>query len=170
MNLVTVLPGAIIGPNFGRGTPSTDVIQAMMMGSMRMGTVDSIFPALDVRDVADAHILAAQNDADGRFIVGADTEPTFHELLKIMNRIDQSVPLPMMTVPRFAYSALPFFDWLSHKTMKTPRTMTKKLLDSIGTSKMVADNQRAKSVLGWRPNISLEQSLRDTMNELKQQR
>lgn len=75
--------------------------------------------------------------------------------------------MPMMTIPKFAHSALPFFNWLSNKAMKTPRTMTRELIHSIGTTKMVADNSRAKEVLGWCPRISLEQSLSDTMRELR---
>ena len=168
IHLATILPGAIIGPGFGRGTPSTDIILAMTMGSMRMGTIDSVYPVIDVRDVVEAHILAAQKDAKGRFIIGADKEPTFVEILEVMRKIDPSVPTAMMIVPRLFYPALPAFDWLSNKTMGTPRTMTRELISSIGGSRMLSNNQRAKDELGWTQQVDLETTLRDTMHELAQ--
>jgi len=166
VNLATILPGAIIGPNFGRGTPTTDIILAIIMGSMRIGTIDNIFPVLDVRDIVEAHILAAEQDATGRFIIGADEEPTFSDIIEVMRKIDASVPKSMMVVPKLFYPMLPMFDWLSHKTMGTPRTMTRELINTIGDTKMIANNQRAKDVLGWSQKIDLETSLRATMTEL----
>jgi dihydroflavonol-4-reductase len=58
VNLVTVLPGAICGPEFARNTPSIDVFEGTMLGTMRMSAPDGTFPYVDIRDAISAHVLA----------------------------------------------------------------------------------------------------------------
>ncbi len=167
VDLVTVLPGAMIGPNFGGGTQSTDFVLAIIKGSMRLGTITAKPPFIDVRDVVRGHILAAQKGASGRYILSADAPPAFPEIIKIMRAIDPKVPGAMMIVPKAMYGVLPFFDWLSNKTLGAPRTMTADFAKAMQSGNMLANNSKAKRELGWKQTISLEQSLRDTMTELR---
>jgi len=168
IKLATILPGAILGPNFGTGTQSTDFIKAMMMGSMRMGTIGIYFPVIDVRDVARAHILAAEQGVVGRFAAVSDVEtaPKFVDLLKLMRTINTKVPKPMMVLPQIAHGTVPLVDWLMNKLIGSPRTVTRAFMSTLGAEQVLASNAKAKSVLGWKPIISLEQTLRDTMAEL----
>jgi len=138
INLATILPSGIIGPNFGKGTQSTDMILAMMQGAMRFGTIDRIAAFIDIRDVVSAHILAAEKDAKGRFIVNSSQPATLSELLDIMHGIDATVPRPMMIVPRFAYGGLPVFDWLMNKIRGTPRSLTREFVAGLKTGNMLA--------------------------------
>ena len=167
LNLVTILPGAILGPNFGKGTQTTDYILAPMMGSMRLGTIRATLPIIDVRDVVDGHILAAEQDANGRFVIGADDAVEFPEILNVMRRVDPKTPKALSVMPRTAMRILPMFDWVTHKLLGTPRIMTREMAQTMATGSLVADNSRAKRELGWHPKIGLEQTLRDTMQELK---
>ena len=167
VDLVTVLPGGVLGPNFGRGTQSTDFILAVMKGSMRMGTIEARMPIVDVRDIARGHILAAEKDGKGRYILAADDPPKFPKIIKTMREIDPKVPKAMMVVPKAMYGALPFFDWMSNKTLGTPRTITAEVASAFKKGDMLADNSRAKRELGWAPKVTLEQTLRDTMAELR---
>ena len=166
ISLATILPTGIIGPDFGKGTQSTDIVLALMKGAMRFGTVDRIAAFIDIRDVVSAHILAAQKDATGRFIVNASEPVTMPELLEIMHRIDARVPRPMFTVPTFAYGGLPVFDWLLNKTIGTPRSMTREFIAGFRTGNMLASNKMTKDKLGWVDRVPIETSLRDTMTEL----
>lgn len=167
VDLVTVLPGAVIGPHFGRGTQSTDFVLAIMKGSMRMGTIMVRPPFIDVRDIVRGHILAAQKGSSGRYILAADAPPAFPEVIETMRQIDPKVPAALMVMPKAMYGALPFFDWLSNKTMGSPRTVTAAFAESVKSGSMLANSGKAKRELGWRPSVSLEQSLRDTMGELR---
>lgn len=167
VDLVTVLPGGVLGPNFGRGTQSTDFILAVMKGSMRMGTIEARMPIVDVRDIARGHILAAEKDGKGRYILAADDPPKFPKIIETMREIDPKVPKAMMVVPKAMYGALPFFDWMSNKTLGTPRTITAEVASAFKKGDMLADNSRAKRELGWAPKVTLEQTLRDTMAELR---
>ena len=64
----------------------------------------------------------------------------------------------------------PLFDWMNAKTLGTPRIANPDLIASIRGRRWNASNRRARDVLGWEPRISLEQSLRDTMGELRKHR
>jgi nucleoside-diphosphate-sugar epimerase len=113
LDLVTVLPGGIIGPGFARGTASTDFIESIMLGGLKMGAPDANFPAVDVRDVVTGHILAAESGATGRFLIVNDVLPSLFELARVMRgssdgaskyRSNRAWPIRW---PRFADCARP---------------------------------------------------------------
>lgn len=167
LDLVAILPGAITGPGFVRNTPSIDLIEMMMRGGLRAGVPAMNCPVVDVRDVARAHLLAAGRDCEGRFVVCNDTLPSFRTMLEAMHAIDSSIPLPRMAIPDFAVGALPLFDRLNERMLRTPRTITREMLGTFRGKVWNASNRRAREVLGWRPEISLAQTLRDTIETLR---
>jgi dihydroflavonol-4-reductase len=170
VNLVTVLPGAICGVGFSRNTPSTDTIECIMRGYFRFGIPNLNFPYVDVRDVVAAHILAAEKECEGRFIVCNDHLPTLAELNQAMHGIDPSVPLPMMRMPNLMIGAAPLFDRVYHRLLGTPRIASPEFLATARGNIFNASNARAKRELGWTQSIPLEQSLRDTMETIKANR
>lgn len=170
LNMVTILPGGICGPGFSRNTPSLDVVEAMMYGAFRMGVPDGNFPYVDVRDVVSAHVLAADRDAQGRFIAINDEQPHFRTILEAMHRIDPRVKLPLMSMPEFMVPVLPLFDRLNALTLGTPRIAAPDLMATLRGKRWNASNHRARQVLGWAPKVSLEDSLRDTMTALRARR
>jgi dihydroflavonol-4-reductase len=170
LNMVTVLPGAILGPGFARNTPSIDAIEAMSIGALRFGAPDMNFPLVDVRDVVAAHLLAAEKDCEGRFAAINDTQPTFRSMLETMHAIDPKIPLPMMQMPRFLARALPLFDRLNHAMLGTPKSLSSELAASLQGKIWNVSNRRAKERLGWRQSITMEQSLRDTLETIRANR
>jgi dihydroflavonol-4-reductase len=170
LNLATVLPGSIGGPGFARNTPTIDVLEAIMYGAFRMGVPDSNLPYVDVRDVVSAHLLAAERDAQGRFIAANDVQPTFRDLMEVMHRIDPAVKPPLLGMPSFMVPVLPLFDRLNAAMLGTPRVASPDLLATLRNKVWNASNRRAREVLGWAPRIGLEQSLRDTMAAIRARR
>jgi dihydroflavonol-4-reductase len=170
LNLVTVLPGSFGGPGFHKNTPTIDTLEALMLNAFRMGCPDMNLPYVDVRDVAAAHVLATERDVQGRFIVVNDELPTFRRLLELMHAIDPAVKLPLMSLPDAMTTLFPLFDWLNAKTLGTPRIANSDLIAMLRGQRWNASNRRAKELLGWQPRVSLEQSLRDTMGAIRQQR
>lgn len=167
VDLVAILPGAMTGPGFVRNTPSIDIVEAMTRGALRMGVPDMNLPIVDVRDVVRAHLLAAAIDCDGRFAVCNDVLPSMRTLLETMHAIDRSIPLPWTSIPDFAVGALPLFDRMNARLLRTPRTLTREVIGTLRGRIWNASNRRAREVLGWRPEISLEQTLRDTIDTIR---
>jgi dihydroflavonol-4-reductase len=167
VNLVTILPPAIVGPDFHRRTPSTDLIEGIMLGTMRLGAPRLNPPLVDVRDAVKAHILAGQKDVSGRFIICNDRLPSFLELTRMMRRIDPAVPAALGQIPSFALGLAPFFDAMNAKLLWSPRVMTPELVASIKGKSFSVSTERAKAELGWRQEVLLEQSLADTMHAIR---
>lgn len=168
VKLVTVLPGAILGPGFLKRTTSTDVVEGIMLGGMRMGAPNSNFPAVDIRDVIEGHLLAAEKECSGRFAIINDHQPYLVEMTRIMHEIDKAVPESRMVFPDFMVkSAGTFFDWLNFRMYGAPRIISGELLQSFIGREFAISNERAKRELGWRQMIPLEQSLADTMATLR---
>lgn len=170
VDMVSILPGVMVGPGFNRRTASTNLIESIMLGGMRMGAPDSDIVPVDVRDVTQGHILAAESGASGRFIVSNDHTVHFFDLAQTMHRIDSSIPPPARIIPDAVVGLGPLFDWLNHKMLGTPRTFQSDMVAATRGRTWTVSNARAKRELGWRQQIPLEQSLTDTMSTLRQLR
>jgi dihydroflavonol-4-reductase len=170
VDLVTVLPGGALGPGFARRTPSTDLVEIIMLGGMKMGAPDMNFPAVDIRDVVTGHILAAESGESGRFIICNDVLPSMFELAQAMHRVDPSIPAAPRKFPAFATSLGAMFDWINHKTLGTPRSIGSEFIAAVKGKEWTMSNERAKRVLGWRQEIPLERSLADTIATLRKLR
>jgi len=167
VNLVTLLPGAVCGPGFTRGTPSTDLVEAAMLGAFRFGAPRMTFPIVDVRDVVRGHVLAAESNAGGRFLLCGDSFPTLRELTRLMHAIDPKVPAAPMTMPDFTGPLLPYLDRLNSKLLDAPLTLTPEFVEAMLGRQFNASNARARAELGWRPEIPISRTLSDTMDTLR---
>lgn len=167
VDLVTLLPGAVCGPGFARGTPSTDLVEGIMRGTLRFGAPRMNFPIVDVRDVVRGHILAAETEVRGRFLLCGDSFPTLRELTRMMHAVDPKVPSAPMTMPDFIGPLLPYLDWLNSKLYDSPLTLTPEFVEAMLGRQFNASNARARAELGWQPEIPLSQTLSDTMDTIR---
>lgn len=108
--MVSVNPGLILGPSF---TPASDsgslfLLDELFQGYFCYGAPDFSFTTADVRDVADAHIAAAENqEAEGRYIVAAETMASFHEMSRILRtRHPRDLRLPRTRLPHWPVRVL----------------------------------------------------------------
>lgn len=102
-NLVTINPGMILGPSL---TPASEsgslfLLDEMFRGYFFYGMPDLSLACVDVREVAAAHILAAQNPAaKGRYIVAEDHTRTFLEIAAVARRVHpKPYLLPTWQIP-----------------------------------------------------------------------
>lgn len=101
LNLVSILPLLILGPNIHRLTESTSIIDNILHN--RYLIIPPIFVNIvDVRDVALAHLLAYENPAAcGRYIVG-NNPTSMDEVFSYVNEI-QPVRIPLIKLPVAAF-------------------------------------------------------------------
>ncbi|MDC0767023.1 NAD-dependent epimerase/dehydratase family protein [Streptomyces sp. HD] len=108
--MVSVNPGLILGPSL---TPASEsgslfLLEELFKGYFFYGAPDFSFTTVDVREVADAHIAAAENpDAKGRYILAAPTMTSFHEMSRIIrSRRPRDLRLPRTALPHWPVRVL----------------------------------------------------------------
>ncbi|WP_328869538.1 NAD-dependent epimerase/dehydratase family protein [Streptomyces sp. NBC_00287] len=103
--MVSVNPGLILGPSL---TPASEsgslfLLDELFKGYFFYGAPDFSFTTADVREVADAHIAAAERPgAHGRYIVAAPTMTSFHDIARIVRtRHPRDLRLPRTGLPHW---------------------------------------------------------------------
>lgn len=141
--LVTILPGAVLGPYMAGKRSSTDSIFEMIFKGMPVPNV--IYPVADVRDLADLHILAMEkNEADGQRFIAEAEEMTMPRMAKLLKETYPDYKVSTMVIPDFVIGIMAKF----LPPMKVLNTM-------IGL-KYHRDNTKARRLLGWNPRSAKE--------------
>lgn len=148
LELVTLCPGLVLGPNFYKHTASTANVAAYINNQVpfRVPLQTSV---VDVRDVAEAHILAFESRiTTGRFLVSGHHVEDFCEIL---SRYDREMLLPSRV--------------LSLAEAKIFAEKSGAPVEMIGSSFRYTD-QKAKHELGWTPR-PLAETMTDTIDWIK---
>ncbi|MDY5629302.1 NAD-dependent epimerase/dehydratase family protein [Limosilactobacillus coleohominis] len=152
--LVTLLPGAIMGPSMAGKRSSTDQIFEMILKGMPSPNV--IYPVVDVRDLADLHIKAMNNQiADNKRLIAESEEMTMPEMARFMKQHFPGFKVRTITIPNWLVASLSHFS----SQMKTLNTM-------IGL-KYHRDHSQARKLLNWNPRPAKDTVL-DSVNYLIQ--
>ena len=148
LDLVALCPSIILGPNFYKYTPSTVNVGAVVHNQVPF-RVPIGLAAVDVRDVAEAHILAYENrTASGRYLVTGTRIP---DLFGALSECD-----PDIVVPERALS------------LDEARELAEKSgmpVELVGKPYRYSD-ARIRSELGWQPRPVAE-TLHDTIAWIK---
>jgi dihydroflavonol-4-reductase len=143
--LVVVCPGVVLGPNFYKHTPSTVPVAAMVHNQLPF-RIQAALSVVDVRDLADAHILAYEHpQAQGRYLATGNHVP---DLMAALADISPDVRLPERMLSIAESRALA-------QKSGTP-------LELVGQSYRY-DDRRIRRELGWQPR-PLQETLRDTVD------
>ncbi|KAK4233077.1 hypothetical protein C8A03DRAFT_39243 [Achaetomium macrosporum] len=106
-DLVVICPGLVLGPSL---SPTSDsgslaLIDQLLGGLLMVGVPALSWPLVDVRDVATAHVRAAEvPEAKGRYIIADSKTTSFLDLSKSFKRV-HSKPrvLPTWQLPVLAF-------------------------------------------------------------------
>lgn len=114
-SLVCVNPALVLGPSLTVNTQSgsVEVLEQFANGMTLLGVPPMWNGIVDVRDVADAHILAAFNEnASGRYIISGGSLNLL-EMGKILRQhFGQKFPFPRNQVPKKAFKLIgPLFGY-----------------------------------------------------------
>ncbi|MAF48096.1 MAG: SDR family NAD(P)-dependent oxidoreductase [Rhodospirillales bacterium] len=167
LDMVSVLPGGIIGPGFNRSTPSTDFVEAFAKGSLRIGAPDISFPFVDIRDVALVHRLAYEKGEAGSRYIAINDAVSLYDMVIAMNRVDPKIGKPLMKMPGFMTGMVPYVDAMMAKLAGYPHSYTMALHNSWNGREWRIDDSKTRTALGYAPSVGLEQSLGDTLDQLR---
>ncbi|MGB3589052.1 MAG: aldehyde reductase, partial [Tunicatimonas sp.] len=139
-NLVVINPGLVVGPPLSdqSGSESIKIIQQLTDGSLKMGVPQLHNGVVDVRNVAEAHIAAAQKDgAQGRHIL-VNKVMTLLEMSEILRtEFGTKYALPSRELPKFLV-------WLAAPTVGLTRKYVKQ---NVGYP-IAFDNSKSTEQLG----------------------
>ncbi|HSW14183.1 MAG TPA: aldehyde reductase [Solimonas sp.] len=143
-DLVTINPVLVLGPSLARNSASTSIVTMKQLGNgmMRSGAPKLTMGIVDVRDVAQAHILAGYTPAaEGRHILCAG-ERSLLQLGTALRAKFPAYPFPRKETPTFLV-------WAVAPLVKLQRSFVSK---NIGLPLRI-DNRRGREKLGlnYRP-------------------
>jgi dihydroflavonol-4-reductase len=143
MELATVNPVGVFGPVLGADIATTiGIIKRMLEGDMP-GLPKLTFGAVDVRDVADLHLLAMTHPAakHQRFLAVAGEFMTFHDIATVLKQRfgEQARKVPTRGIPDWVIRAVALWD-----------SGAKMVTGELGKRKN-ATSEKAQKMLGWAP-------------------
>lgn len=158
-DLVVINPSFVIGPGINpRGTSeSFNLVRQLGDGTMKAGVPDWAMPAVDVRDLAEAHYRAAVTpEAEGRHIISGHNT-SFPELAKVLRaHYGDAYPFPKKALPKWLV-------WLVGPL--ADKNLTRKMISLNVNLPFRADNSKGVRELGmtYRP---IEESIVDFFEQM----
>ncbi|WP_210420800.1 hypothetical protein [Chitinophaga sp. XS-30] len=158
LEFVTINPVAIYGPSLDEHiSGSFRLLENLLSGSMK--AVPNIpLNVVDVRDVADIHILAMTNPAakGQRFIASADGQITLPEIAELLKRKLPEVAKKVTTkkLPDFFINIASLFN-----SQAKEGAMLLKINRNVS-------NAKAKNLLGWQPIATQEQTILEAVKSM----
>ena len=140
MELVTICPGAILGPVLEKdfGTSANIVIKTMDGSSPAIPKIG--FDMVDVRSVADLHVRAMEiKEAANQRFVGSAGFMSFKEVADTLRQAYPGWKIPGKSLPDFMVKLISNFE----KSLKP-------ILIDLGKERKV-DNTKARTILNWEP-------------------
>ncbi|MGV8830920.1 MAG: SDR family oxidoreductase [Devosia sp.] len=148
LELVTMLPVAVMGPVMGAEiSGSNHLIQTMLNGGMT-AFPNLFIPIVDVRDVATAHILAMTNPkaAGERFLLSNGAALAIRDIGAVLKAElgEAARNIPARSIPDMALRLIGLFN-----------ARVRPIVTDLGYAKKTS-NQKATGVLGWTPRAPRE--------------
>ncbi|GAB5389642.1 MAG: NAD-dependent epimerase/dehydratase family protein [Alphaproteobacteria bacterium] len=158
-DLVTINPSLVIGPglNASATSESFKLVRQMGDGTLKTGAPRWGVGAVDVRDLADAHIKAGFTPAaSGRYIVSGHNTDLYDMARLLRGKYGKDFPLPRNTIPKALV-------WLFGPLMN--KSLTRKSISRNVGIDWKADNSKGVTELGltYRP---LKQSMEEFFQQL----
>ena len=146
LELVTVLPVAVMGPVMGRDISGANQLVQRILAGRLPGYPDLWFPIVDVRDVANAHVLAmtAPGAAGERFLISSGPAIAMKQIGAILKAHLGAAArrVPTRSLPNAVVRIGAVF---------SPELRS--VAADLGYVKKIS-NEKARRVLGWQPRPS----------------
>jgi nucleoside-diphosphate-sugar epimerase len=156
-SLVVLNPGFVMGPSLTNASesPSLSFMLDILKGKQKMGVPHLEFSFVDVRDIAKAHILAAENaKAKGRHIIISEVTSFLEFCNLIGKQFGDKFALPKKELPKFLLYLVGWTQGISWKFVNS----------NVGIP-IAFDNSKSKKELGME-YIPLAKTVEDNVNQL----
>jgi len=162
LDSVVVCPTGVIGPYDFRGALTTRTLIDFARGRMKI-TVDGAYDFVDVRDVADGFVRAAEKGRKGQFYILSGERITMDKLMEILSE-NSGVKPPGHKIPAWLAGAAGMVSPLYYRlARKTPR-FTYYTIDTLRSNSYIS-NEKARRELGYNPR-PVRETIRDTYSWL----
>ena len=153
IKLTTILPSVVLGPGIGSPVRRGSMEYMLMLINKEMPVAPPLKHGVcDVRDVAEMHIAALENDKSiGKRMIITENAYWVKEVCQMLNKHGHKAPT--FTPPVFLVKFLANFD----KTIKPVKPL-------LGVD-VNFNTETSKSILGYNP-IPIEQTIKDTCDFL----
>lgn len=150
LDLVSTLPGTLVGPNCFKLTPTMSYLQQAIKGEVFLD-INLCFNFVDVRDVAAGMIAAADRGRSGeRYLLATEKAVSNRRLLELAQEFNPEVKMPPRA-PRIALMAVAgTMELASRLTHGEPR-LTRSQVQIFYGSKRRMDLSKARTELGYEP-------------------
>ncbi len=158
MELATINPGLILGPLPDTNARTSGVLVQSLMKSAIPGLARMHFNAVDVRDVAEAHVQAmTKPEAAGQRFICVSDSFWMEDVAKVLKEAYPTYPIKTIVFPSWMVRIVAIFSKEARATVDA--------LDE----ELIVDNARIKEVLNWQPRDMKEMvlSMAESMIELK---
>jgi dihydroflavonol-4-reductase len=145
MELVTVCPGAILGPVLEKDSGTSAAIVIKLMDGSMPGLPDLRFDIVDVRSIADLLLRAMQQpEAANERFAGSAGFCTLKDIAEMLQDKYPGRKIPIRMLPNFIVRIFSYFE-----------TSLKPVLLDLGAERKI-DSTKAQQQLGWRPRSKQE--------------
>ncbi|RMG16174.1 MAG: NAD-dependent epimerase/dehydratase family protein [Planctomycetota bacterium] len=158
--VVIVNPTLPVGPGDRNRTPPGRMIEAFLAGRIR-GYVEATLNFVDVRDVAEGHVLACLRGSPGRRVILGGEDLALSAFFALLSA-ESGIPAPAYRVPyavalAYAFCAERVADWITHRPPLASVTGLR-----LARRGMRFDCARAREELGFAPR-PVRESIRDAV-------
>lgn len=158
MDAVVVCPTGVTGPYDFRLSEIGKVIQGILQRKPQV-LVEGAYDFVDVRDVAQGHILACRYGQPGETYILSGEQISLKQVVQVVQDFTGIRTLMVQVPLALARFAAFFTPWYYRMTQKTPR-LTSYVLDTVQSNSVISHAKAARE-LGYQPRRLVE-SLQDS--------
>ncbi len=154
LKLTTICPGAILGPLILPSISASLNLVLKLMNRAAPALPKIGYDAVDVRSVADLHLLAAENEqVSGLRLMATSEYVRFSDIARVLRQAFPDRGFPKSMLP----------DWGVRLFSRFEPTL-RPILIELGAERRL-DSSKTRELLNWQP-IPVEQSIRDCASSL----